>query len=84
MTRVNLDTRKKNLLHGIVALGQGLGLKIVVEGAETEDEVSMIKVIGCDSVQGYYYTRPMAASDVPVAVSKITAAGQYGGDPRRA
>ncbi len=84
VTRVNLDTRKKNLLHGIVALGQGLGLKIVVEGAETEDEVSMIKVIGCDSVQGYYYTRPMAASDVPVAVSKITAAGQYGGDPRRA
>ena len=69
---VDRDVRKQNLLRGIVALGQGLGLSIVVEGAETREEIIMIKLIGSHAIQGYFYARPMPANDVISAIDKIT------------
>jgi len=33
------------------------------EGAETIEEVQMIRDLGCDKIQGYYFGRPMEAAD---------------------
>lgn len=75
VTDVDRDASKQSLLLGIVSLGQGLGLSIVVEGAETKEEVAAVKLIGCSSIQGYYYARPMPAGEVVAAVKAIAAAG---------
>jgi diguanylate cyclase (GGDEF)-like protein/PAS domain S-box-containing protein len=53
----------RRLLEGIIALGRGLGMTIVAEGAETADEVAILGGFGCDLVQGYIFARPAAASD---------------------
>jgi diguanylate cyclase (GGDEF)-like protein len=42
-------------------LGHALGLHVVAEGAETEAEFEHLRRLGCDSVQGYYISRPLAA-----------------------
>jgi diguanylate cyclase (GGDEF)-like protein len=53
----------RKLLEGIIALGRGLGMTIVAEGAETADEVAILGQFRCDLVQGYIFARPAAAKD---------------------
>jgi diguanylate cyclase (GGDEF)-like protein len=58
----NSESARK-LLEGIIALGRGLGMMIVAEGAETADEVAILGQFRCDLVQGYIFARPAAAND---------------------
>ena len=53
----------RKLLEGIIALGRGLGMTIVAEGAETAEEVAILGQFRCDLVQGYIFARPAAAED---------------------
>jgi diguanylate cyclase (GGDEF)-like protein len=68
---IDTDVRKQKVMRGILKLGRGLGFDIVVEGAETLEEVSVIRDMGCDAIQGYYYSRPAPALLIPEVVKKI-------------
>ena len=48
------------ILRKIVEMAEGLGIKVLCEGVETEEQVDILRGIGCKYVQGYYYARPMA------------------------
>ena len=69
---IDKDPRKQKVLRGILELGRGLGFNIVVEGAETLEEVVVVRDMGCDAVQGYYYARPAPALLIPEMVQKVT------------
>lgn len=47
------------IVEAIISLGGTLGMKVVAEGVETEDEVSRLRAMNCPSAQGYWYSRPM-------------------------
>ena len=51
------------IIRAVVALADSLGMATTAEGAETELEVETIRNLGCSNIQGYYYGRPMPASD---------------------
>jgi EAL domain-containing protein (putative c-di-GMP-specific phosphodiesterase class I) len=42
----------------IVAMGHGLGLEVVAEGVETEEQLAVLRRLGCDGAQGYLLGRP--------------------------
>ncbi|MDP9083345.1 MAG: EAL domain-containing protein [Pseudomonadota bacterium] len=50
------------IVRTIVALGHNLGLRVVAEGVETAAQAAFLRAIGCDSAQGYWYSRPVAAA----------------------
>jgi diguanylate cyclase (GGDEF)-like protein/PAS domain S-box-containing protein len=52
------------ILRSVVALSHELGKKVVIEGVETEDDVSLLRSIGCEYGQGYYYGEPMSEREV--------------------
>lgn len=54
---------KARLLQGIIALGRGLGMKVVGEGAEEEGEIALLRNFGCDLVQGFAFMRPETAEE---------------------
>jgi EAL domain-containing protein (putative c-di-GMP-specific phosphodiesterase class I) len=58
-----LETESTNIgiLKAVVALGHGLGLKVVAEGVETAYQQAFLHGIGCDELQGYYFSRPLTA-----------------------
>ena len=64
------SARARKLLEGIVALGRGLGMTIVAEGAEKVAEVEILRSFRCDMVQGYVYARPMIGSEA-IAFAQI-------------
>ncbi len=48
----------------VVNLGKALGLEVLAEGVETEAQLSHLRRLGCDSVQGYLLGRPMPAEEM--------------------
>ncbi|RPH60394.1 MAG: GGDEF domain-containing protein, partial [Burkholderiales bacterium] len=52
------------IVRSTIGLGKQLGLKVVAEGVETVEELRCLARLGCDEVQGYYLSKPMAESDV--------------------
>jgi diguanylate cyclase (GGDEF)-like protein len=52
---------KRKLLGGIIALSHGLGMSVVAEGAELAAEVELLSAFDCDFVQGYVFSKPVAA-----------------------
>jgi diguanylate cyclase (GGDEF)-like protein len=55
-------SRNMRILSAIVGLAQSLGMDTTAEGAETFDELQLIRELGCSHVQGYIFGRPMPFS----------------------
>lgn len=57
------DPRGATLIQGLASLGKALGFKIVMEGADTEEDAKRMIAFGADGIQGYHYSRPLAETD---------------------
>lgn len=53
----------QGILRFIMSLARWMGLSIVAEGVETEEEMEQLREIGCDYGQGYYFAKPMTRWD---------------------
>jgi EAL domain-containing protein (putative c-di-GMP-specific phosphodiesterase class I) len=62
VTDLTTDTRNFAIVLSTVQMGHRLGMNIVAEGVETAAELDAVRESGCDEVQGFYFSRPMAAS----------------------
>jgi len=49
----------RNVVQSILSLGSSLGIEIVAEGVETEADLRVLRQLGCMTMQGYYFARPM-------------------------
>jgi len=61
----------RSLARTIVMLADSLALKTVAEGVETREQLDKVQALGCDYVQGYYYSRPLPALELADAVAAI-------------
>ena len=64
MENMMLSDKGKLILEQVVAMSNKLGLELLAEGVETKEQVDLLRSIGCDQVQGYYYAKPMPAEEV--------------------
>lgn len=55
------DSDGCEIVNAIIAMGHGLGLKIVAEGVETEKQLKFLYENGCDEMQGYLFSKPVPA-----------------------
>ncbi|MFZ9395707.1 MAG: putative bifunctional diguanylate cyclase/phosphodiesterase [Erythrobacter sp.] len=51
------------IIRAVVAMAQSLDMTTTAEGVETLEEAQLIRSLGCDKIQGYYFGRPMSAQD---------------------
>lgn len=51
--------RSRWILQKIVELSSGIGMEVLCEGVETEEQVSILKALGCRMVQGFYFSKPL-------------------------
>ncbi|MBS1142952.1 MAG: hypothetical protein H6R14_358 [Proteobacteria bacterium] len=58
------DTDGSVICDATIGLAHNLGLKVVAEGVETEEQLDYLRSRGCDLLQGYLYSRPLPADDV--------------------
>jgi diguanylate cyclase (GGDEF)-like protein len=69
------DANANALLHSLISLGDALELSVIAEGIENEDQLRLLRLARCEFVQGFMFSRPVAADDVDSAISTIAAMG---------
>jgi EAL domain-containing protein (putative c-di-GMP-specific phosphodiesterase class I) len=55
------DTEDRAIAQAIISMGQALGMTIVAEGVETVAQETFLRAHGCDEMQGFLFSRPLAA-----------------------
>jgi EAL domain-containing protein (putative c-di-GMP-specific phosphodiesterase class I) len=58
VSKIDTDRETRKIVRIIIMLAHNLGLKVVAEGAETAEQVSLLKQLKCELVQGYFFARP--------------------------
>jgi diguanylate cyclase (GGDEF)-like protein len=72
VSKLDCHDDKRQIVEVVMTLARVLGMDVVAEGVETEAELALLRAMGSDLVQGYYYYRPLA----PDAVTRVLA-GQF-------
>ncbi len=67
-----LRTRQeaKAIVRAIVGMATALGLNVVAEGAESEEQVLIASELGCEFAQGYHFAHPMPAAEMEALVNR--------------
>lgn len=57
------DSDSSAIVHAIIAMANSLDLKVVGEGVENEQQLDYLKALGCNIIQGYYFSKPLSPDD---------------------
>lgn len=57
------DPRGEKIIKCVINLAQSLGFGVTAEGVENQEQFELLKALGCDTIQGYYFARPMPAEE---------------------
>ena len=63
------DSNDLALCEAIVVMAHKLGIKVIAEGIETQDQYDILKQIGCDYGQGYLFSKPLPADEFEMLVN---------------
>lgn len=58
---ITLNSDGAELVRSIISLAHGLRLQVIAEGVETEEQLAYLRQHGCDQMQGYFFSPPLAA-----------------------
>ena len=61
--KMNTGDKSKQYVAAIISIGHIMGLEVISEGVEDNEQLETLKEIGCDFIQGYFWGRPMPAED---------------------
>ncbi len=65
------DADDAAIVRAIIALGKTLNLKILAEGVENQYQIDLLLAEGCHNVQGFFYSKPVDASEVAAIVHSL-------------
>ncbi len=61
-----------NTVRAIIGLGVSLGIPTIAEGIESERDAAALKALGCTMAQGYLYSKPVPAADLPDLIARFS------------
>lgn len=64
ITNINNESKNQVIVKTIIFLAKELGINILAEGVETKDELEFLMKHNIDSIQGYYFAKPMRIEDI--------------------
>ena len=79
--RMDVSPQCLEIVRSIIALAKSLGIEIVAEGVELEAQLTQLRELGCQAVQGYLLARPLLAEE---AQALVAALGRIPGECPRA
>lgn len=69
----DLITNKESMsiVRAVIGLGKSLGMKTLAEGVETLEQLNGLRDKGCTEVQGYFFSRPRPANEIPLMIEEL-------------
>lgn len=68
VSAITADNPDGPLVRAIIAMAHSLGLEVIAEGVETEQQLEFLRLNECDVIQGYLLSRPLTAADLNALV----------------
>ncbi|QHD50142.1 GGDEF domain-containing protein [Vreelandella aquamarina] len=72
-----MQPKDRAIMEGAILIGHRLGLEVVAEGVENAEQLSLLRDMHCDLVQGFFFFRPMPAQEIERLLSGFV--GGHGG-----
>ena len=66
------ETKEAALCDTMIMMAHKLGMKVIAEGVEAKEQLDLLKTMNCDYVQGYYFSKPLPASDFINYISQFS------------
>jgi EAL domain-containing protein (putative c-di-GMP-specific phosphodiesterase class I) len=70
--RMDVDRKEADIIQTIVTLGHSLGMDLIAEGVENQEQRAQLQALGVEYGQGYYFAQPLEAS----AAEQLIASGR--------
>jgi len=64
------DENDAGISKAVIALSKSLNIKVIAEGVETEEQKEFLLENGCTNIQGYFYSKPVAAENMELFMRK--------------
>ena len=61
---ITSNIKEEAIINSIIQMAHSMGLKVVAEGVEKEEQLAILKKRKCDYIQGYYFSRPLPTDDI--------------------
>ena len=61
---VNTQANDAAITTAVIVMAESMGLQVIAEGVETEDQLNFLREKRCDEIQGYYLSRPLPAAEL--------------------
>lgn len=68
ITHLEFSESQRAIARTIIDLGENLGLEVIAEGVETQKQYEILADMGCGSIQGYLFSRPLIAKEIELLV----------------
>lgn len=63
------NRRNLSVCKAIIQMSKSLGIKVIAEGVEKKEQLDALKELGCDYIQGYYFSKPLSSQEMLVRYS---------------
>lgn len=70
------NNKDNALINAVISMSHALGLKVVAEGVETQQQHAQLKMLGCDYGQGYLFSKPLCVEDMTKFINDNTNCAQ--------
>jgi len=70
---ITTDSKSAAIAHATIAPAHGLGIIVIAEGVETEDQLEYLREAGCDEIQGFLVSPPVPARELAALLAKSAA-----------
>lgn len=76
VTDLRPDSEGLGIVKSIISLAKAMKLQVIAEGVETAEQVTLLRDLGCDELQGYHIGRPLPADETLSVIQRLTAASE--------
>ncbi len=70
LSNITADAEDAAIVKAIITMAHSLNLRVVAEGVENEAQLAMLRRLGCDMAQGYYFSKPLPENELKHFLSK--------------
>jgi len=67
---VKIDKEDAALVKAIIAMAHGLNMDVIAEGVEVQEQLDFLSANGCDTIQGFWFSRPLPAAEMEVLLTR--------------
>jgi EAL domain-containing protein (putative c-di-GMP-specific phosphodiesterase class I) len=70
ISEMQINDSDYTIVHSMIKLAHGLGKRVLAEGVEISDQLDLLGKMGCDSIQGYFFYKPLPEEDTLALIVK--------------